>query len=199
MRQVSEPDRWTENERTARLSRQLSRRARDGANVRSLVALVAVMIALTLIAWRARPATAEPPIQHPDLQQVAFMSGCWRGAITNGFMEEYYSTPTSNLIVGVTRYVRSGRTVDFEFSRIEARDSSIVLTPQPRGGTPTPFRLTVADSSSATWENPEHDFPQRILYRREGRDSLIAAIEGPGSSGPRRIEWRMGRVNCDGM
>ena len=137
--------------------------------------------------------------QQPSLQPVAFVSGCWRGAIPNGYMEEYYSTPTSNLIVGVTRYVRDGRTVDFEFSRIEASDSGIVLMPQPRGRAPTSFRLSASDSSSATWENPTHDFPQRILYRREGRDSLVAAIEGPGSAGTRRIEWRMGRVNCDGM
>ena len=165
--------------------------------------IVAIALsALGVVAFagtRTPSASATPPGQAPSLESVGFVSGCWRGAIENGYMEEYYSTPTSNLIIGVTRYVRGGRTVDFEFSRIQASDSGIVLMPQPRGRAPTSFKLAASDSVSATWENPAHDFPQRILYRREGRDSLVAAIEGPSSTGTRRIEWRMGRVNCDGM
>lgn len=163
-----------------------------------LIALTIVAIP-SLLALRPQAAASGTSVQSPSLQSVAFMAGCWRGAIPNGYMEEYYSTPTANLILGTTRYVRGGRTVDFEFTRIEASDSGIVLMPQPRGRPPTPFRLTSSDSGSATWENPAHDFPQRILYRRHGRDSLVAAIEGPGSEGTRRIEWRMGRVNCDGV
>ena len=167
---------------------------------RSKLPIAPTIVAVaTLLALRSPVAARGTPVQSPSLQSVAFMAGCWRGAIPNGYMEEYYSSPTANLIVGTTRYVRDGRTVDFEFTRIEASDSGIMLMPQPRGRPPTPFRLTSSDSSSATWENPAHDFPQRILYRRQGRDSLVAAIEGPGSQGTRRIEWRMGRVDCDGV
>lgn len=176
----------------------LRRRRPSPTRARSLVSvlvpLLAPALALVVVACvRSASGAVEHSPQQPSLAQLAFMSGCWRGSIPNGFIEEYYTTPTSNMIVGVTRYVRGGRTVDFEYSRIEVRDSAVVLIPQPKGGAPTTFRLTVADSAAARWENPLHDFPQVIQYRRQGADSLIAAIEGPGSSGTRRIEWRMGR------
>jgi hypothetical protein len=135
------------------------------------------------------------------LNRLAFMTGCWRGqfgggAASPGTIEEYYSTPTSNMIIGVTRFVRGGRTVDFEFTRITAGDSGVTLMPQPRGRPPTPFRMTANDSTSAVWENPQHDFPQKISYRRIAGDSIIAAIEGPGQNGTQRMEWRMGKVRC---
>jgi hypothetical protein len=46
--------------------------------------------------------------------------------------------------------------------------------------------------------NPAHDFPQRIGYLRRGADSLVAWIEGPGTSGVRRVEYPMRRVECRG-
>ena len=146
-----------------------------------------------------RPAQepAQGRVQAAPLAPLAFMSGCWRGSLGGGgTIEEHYSTPTSNLIIGMTRFVRDGRTIDFEFSRIEARDSSIVLMPQPRGRPPTEFRLTSLDSASAVWENRAHDFPQRISYRRAGTDSLAASVAGPGPNGTRTMEWRMARVQC---
>ena len=36
--------------------------------------------------------------------------------------------------------------------------------------------------------NPEHDFPQRILYWLEG-EVLHARIEGETAGGPRSSEW----------
>lgn len=150
----------------------------------------------------AHAVSAPPSLQQSSsLDGLRFMTGCWRGqfgsgAAGPGTIEEYYSTPTSNMIIGVTRFMRAGRTVDFEFTRIMASDSGVTLMPQPRGRPPTSFRMTASDSSSALWENPQHDFPQKISYRRIAGDSIIAAIEGPGQNGTQRMEWRMGKVRC---
>jgi hypothetical protein len=55
----------------------------------------------------------------------------------------------------------------------------------------------VSDSAVA-FANPEHDFPQRILYRRVGADSLIARIEGKQGDKVRGIDFPMTRVACAG-
>ena len=38
--------------------------------------------------------------------------------------------------------------------------------------------LVESSAQKAVFANPEHDFPQRVLYWREG-ESLCAAVEGP--------------------
>ena len=157
----------------------------------------AIAAAALLIPLLTLPTLLHPGDRPPALAELAFMAGCWRGLSGDGAtIEEYYTAPTENLMLGVTRYTRGGRVISYEFSTIAREDTAIVLTPRPVGQEPAPFRLTRLDSASAVWENPAHDFPRLIAYRRGAGDSLVARIEGPGRDGKRSFEWRMGRATC---
>lgn len=152
-----------------------------------------VLLPLLVGASTRAPSQAAPP----TLADLAFMAGCWRGPSGDGgTIEEYYTAPADNLILGVSRYTKGSRVTDYEFSTIAREGSEIVLTPRPSGQEPAPFRLTRLDSTGAVWENPSHDFPTLIAYRRGTGDSLIARIEGPGRDGRRSMEWRMGPASC---
>jgi hypothetical protein len=143
------------------------------------------------------PASGPPSASRSRVADLGFMAGCWRGMTRSGTtIEEFYTTPSSNLIVGTTRYVREGRTVDFEFTRIDQTDSGAVITPHPKGVRSVSFVPKVVEANRVIWENPTHDFPQRILYTRAAPDTLVARIEGRTSSGDRALEWRMARATC---
>lgn len=158
-------------------------------------AALAATLLLPLLAGTPTPAPSHPP--SGTLADLAFMAGCWRGPSGEGAtIEEYYTAPTDNLMLGVSRYTKGTRVTDYEFSTIAREGTEIVLTPRPSGQEPAPFRLTRLDSTGAVWENPSHDFPTLIAYRRGPRDSLIARIEGPGREGKRSMEWRMGPAIC---
>ena len=49
------------------------------------------------------------------------------------------------------------------------------------------------DASSVVFENLQHDFPQRIIYRRDG-DRLCARVEGPASAADQPEEWCWSRL-----
>jgi hypothetical protein len=130
----------------------------------------------------------------PPLSAVAFMTGCWTGPSPNGAtIEEQYSEPSDNLVIGMTRYVRGGRVVDFEFTTIERTDSSFVMVPRPKGVRSDAFPLKEIVDGRAVWENLKHDFPQRVIYRSGPDGTLIARIEGTTPKGERHIEWTMHR------
>jgi hypothetical protein len=152
-----------------------------------------VLLPLLVGASTRAPSQAAPPA----LADLAFMAGCWRGPSGDGItIEEYYTAPADNLILGVSRYTKGPRVTDYEFTTIAREGNEIVLTPRPSGQEPVSFRLTRLDSTGAVWENPSHDFPTLIAYRRGTGDSLIARIEGPGRDGKRSMEWRMGPASC---
>ena len=158
-------------------------------------AAFAVTALLPLVVGALPPASARGT--SPTLTELAFMAGCWRGPSGDGVtIEEYYTAPTENLILGVSRYTKGTRVTSYEFSTIAREGGEIVLTPRPSGQKPVPFRLTRLDSTGAVWENPSHDFPTLIAYRAGSGDSLIARIEGPGPDGKRSMEWRMARGVC---
>ncbi|HEY7614183.1 MAG TPA: DUF6265 family protein [Gemmatimonadales bacterium] len=158
-------------------------------------ALASVML-LPLLTGAPLP---PPSVVEPPLADLAFMAGCWRGPSGDGTtIEEYYTAPAENLMLGVSRYTKGGRVTSYEFSTIAREGTEIVLTPRPSGQQPAPFRLTRLDSNGAVWENPQHDFPTLIAYQRQSKDSLVARIEGPGREGKQSFEWRMGRATCGG-
>ena len=153
-------------------------------------ALISAMLAVSPCAAAQNASTA-------TLSDLAFMAGCWRGDFANGAaLEEFYTQPSDNLILGLSRFMRGKRAVQHEFSRITADSSGITLLPFP-GGKPSEhaFRLTSVESGRALFEAPEHDFPKRIRYSKGADGSLTARIDG-GEGDSRVQEWRMRRLNC---
>lgn len=82
----------------------------------------------------------------------------------------------------MSRTVRGGKAVTFEYVRIETLGAATQYIPQPEGGAPTVFTATKVGQNLLDVRNPEHDFPQRIVYRRDG-NALTATISGPGKDG----------------
>ncbi len=159
------------------------------------------MLAGRRLARLLRETLAEPGRQTPsnDLDALAFMAGCWEGSFGGGrgTISEHYTSPTENLILGTTRYIRDGTAVQFEFARIQVTNNGIVLTPYPNGRqSPSSFRLTSLVDGRAIFEAPEHDFPKRIVYAAHGDGTLAAQIDGGADDAtPRR--WHLSPVACD--
>ncbi len=67
---------------------------------------------------------------------------------------------------------------------------------QPDGAPPTVFVMTENEGSRAVFSNPENDFPQRVIYWREG-DVLHARIEGDMNGQAQSVEWRFNRAELN--
>ena len=130
---------------------------------------------------KGTPQSLAPPITpaKATLQQVAWLEGVWTGSGAT-VTEERWTPAASNAIFGVSRTMREGRVVAFEFLRIVERTGGLVYIAQPGGRPPTEFTLTAIDAESATFENPVHDFPKKIRYAKQADGSLEATISGLG-------------------
>jgi hypothetical protein len=123
-----------------------------------------------------------------SLVDLAFMVGHWVGASGQVDTEEIWTTAKGGVMLGLHRDVAPGKAAFFEFLRIEERDDAIIYVASPRGGGTTEFTLVKIDEGEAVFENLEHDFPQRISYRRDG-ERLTARIEGEVGDELRFSEW----------
>jgi hypothetical protein len=99
---------------------------------------------------------------------------------------------------GMSRTVRGGRTVGWEQTRIEARDSTLLFVARPSGQTEAAFALVELGDSVAVFADPAHDFPQRVSYRLRPDGSVLGRIEGHRGGTDRTIDFPMARVPCAG-
>ncbi len=131
--------------------------------------------------------SAEEPT--PQIEDLGWMAGHWAGTAGGIEMEELWIEPKGGIMLGVHRDIKPDGSAFFEYLRIEERDGAIVYIASPRGGAPTGFTLTSLEEARAVFENPEHDFPQRIIYHL--RDEVMTArIEGRADGELRSAEWR---------
>ena len=126
----------------------------------------------------------------------AWLAGCWelRQGARHGV--EMWMPPEAGLMLGASRTTKDGQVREFEQLRLELAGDTLVYTAVPSGQTEAAFRSVEITETGFTVANPAHDFPQRIGYRRQGTDSLIAWIEGPGKDGVKRIKYPMRRMDC---
>ena len=122
-----------------------------------------------------------------------FMTGSWSATVDGVRMEEHWTTGDGNLMLGLHRDVRPNGKVFFEFLRIEIRDGASAFVAQPGGRPPIVFPMTSITDSRVVFENPQHDFPQRIIYWRDG-ERLCARAEGPTQSGESSQQWCWDRL-----
>ena len=127
----------------------------------------------------------------PTVNDLAWLAGSWVGETKSGMrMEEHWTAPNGNTMIGIHRDVGKGRTMLFEFLRIAVQNDQIVYLSMPNGRSPaTPFPLKEVSGTRVVFENPTHDFPQRIIYWKDGND-LRARIEGTMNGKAGSEEWR---------
>lgn len=141
---------------------------------------ILVMAAAVLLA-------ASPAAKVDDL---AWLAGQWSREADGRWAEESWTAPRGGVMLGHSRSGRGDDLREFEFLRIAAgADGVPAYIAQPGGGAPVAFRLVQRDGTSATFENPAHDYPQRITYARDG-DAMTATISLIDGSKPIRWTFR---------
>lgn len=150
-----------------------------------IVSVAAICVALG--------ACASNPKQDPG--RFGFMLGCWQSA--DGVNKEVWSYPEGGIMFGYATTTRDGGLATWEQSRIDQRATRATYTASPEGQRPVTFiealpppgeTGNVLMQTSVTFQNGDHDYPQRIQYRQteQGLGATISKLDG---SRPVEYAW----------
>lgn len=124
----------------------------------------------------------------------SWMAGAWTAGLDGAKIEEHWTDARGKLMVGMNRTVYPNGRTSFEFIRIELRDGKPVYLAMPGGRSPaTAFPMTSQSANRIVFENPAHDFPQRVIYWRDGK-RLCARVEGTMDGKDAGEEWCWARA-----
>ncbi|MCH8073745.1 MAG: hypothetical protein IIA09_17575 [Proteobacteria bacterium] len=134
---------------------------------------------------------------HADIAELRWMAGCWSQDGQESGSVEQWTAPAGGTMLGMSRVVSGGKTVAFEFLRIvEEEDGWIGLVASPSGQETARFELVSMSANEVIFENPDHDFPQRVIYHLDSDGDLVGRIEGEVNGTEQAADFPMTRTKC---
>lgn len=110
---------------------------------------------------------------HSHAQDLDWLVGCWE-SFENYSKEVWVKNPDGTLL-GFSASIERNEIAFYELLYIREVGGVLTYTAHPSGQNPAVFVISDRDEQRLVFENPQHDYPQRIVYEREG-DALTAAI-----------------------
>lgn len=103
--------------------------------------------------------------------------------------------PEAGVMLSMGRTVRGNELIEYEWVLLREKDGALEYEAHPSRQASAVFTARAATPNEVVFENPTHDFPQRVGYRRDG-DSLLGWIDGTIAGRSRRVEFSYHRVVC---
>ncbi len=133
-----------------------------------------------------------------SVEDLAWLAGCWASVGGQAGSGEQWTVPAGKTLLGVSRTVQNSKTVAYEFLQIrETEAGEIEYIAKPSGQTEATFLMVRLSEGEVVFENPGHDFPQRIIYRLKAEGNLEARIEGEVKGEVRTADFPMKRIDCE--
>ena len=145
------------------------------------------LLVLATMAFTQNPA--------PTVRDVEWMTGCWTMSQGTRTVREHWMPPAGGMMMGMSRTVSGAKTVEYEFVIIRQGATGLEFVAKPSGQPEATFTSTSVSAREIVFENPQHDFPTRIVYSRSD-NGLLATVSGERNGKLRTIEFRYAAADC---
>jgi hypothetical protein len=115
------------------------------------------------------------------LKTMDWLVGTWENNSEFGQMQENWEKINDSVFRGTSYLIKEKDTLNSESIALEIKDDQVLYVPIVKGQNndqPIVFLLTKQTTKQLVFENPNHDYPKKIVYNKITADSLVAVISG---------------------
>ncbi|WP_296151419.1 DUF6265 family protein [uncultured Flavobacterium sp.] len=143
-----------------------------------------------------------PPLENTSkkydaIENANWLIGRWENNSEEGNLSEFWTRENDSTFHGESYFVIGKDTVFGEKVELMQRGKDFIFearVAKQNDEKPVPFKLTKSSKTEMVWENPAHDFPNKIVYQKVGKDSLVAEIFGTKDGKPKSEIFKMKKV-----
>ncbi len=150
-------------------------------NKRFLLFSLAPLLLLPAVFISICSASLPPANNTHALSSITWLLGNWENVSPKRILCEQWKKRDDSTFTGQSFIIKNSDTTYLESVIIQHRNgvtSYNPTVPDQNEGRQIQFVFTSITNGSFTAENPQHDFPQKIVYMAKGADSLHAHLEG---------------------
>lgn len=132
------------------------------------------------------------------IETAKWLLGDWENISDEGHITESWKRVNDSTFAGASYFTKGKDTLSSETISLEEKRGKLYYIPTVAGqndGKPVSFKLVIYDDNNLIFENPAHNYPQKIRYTRIHNDSMIAEISGNDRGIPLKEKFAMRRQN----
>lgn len=133
----------------------------------------------------------------PVFKKLHSLQGTWRMETKRGPLFESWTVINDSTLHGTSYRLNGTDTLVLERISLVSRQPGLFYIPvvqDQNNRQPVRFTMKSSDDNIILFENPEHDFPQRIVYTLPENDTLHAWIEGTINGQARKSDFHYKKV-----
>ena len=136
--------------------------------------------------------------QTNHIKNINWLVGNWKMNLPKGSIVESWKRSNDSTLQGKSYFIKlNGDSIHQETVQLIYRNGTTYYIPTVNGqnnNQPVFFKLTSYKNNTLIFENPLHDFPQKIIYTLESENKLNASIEGVSKEKFKKENYLMDRI-----
>lgn len=145
------------------------------------ISIIAILL-LSIVSCNKHDANGNIIKDYEELEKANWMLGEWEKTDSLGTLREIWERLDDSTFVGLSYYIQNKKdTLHNEQVELMQDGEHLIYTTTIKGennDSPIPFQMTKDEDSLLVFENPKHEYPQKIQYKLMKNGSLIATISG---------------------
>jgi hypothetical protein len=135
-----------------------------------------ILLLLAIVSCKNNETTEKDKIKTAN-----WLLGKWETKTADGNLSENWIQLNDSTFQGESFFVKGKDTLHSESIVLQQKGEYLFYNAKVKGQNddkPVPFKLTLGNDKQLIFENPKHDYPQKITYDLINKDSLTASISG---------------------
>ena len=131
------------------------------------------------------------------IKAANWLLGNWENVSNDGKLSENWVKINDSTFEGQSLFIKNKDTLHFESINLQQKGEVLTYSATVKGQNndeAVPFKLTISNEKEMTFENPKHDYPQKISYTLVTPDNLVAKISGIQQGKPSSETFSMKKV-----
>ena len=136
--------------------------------------------------------------KYEKLANMNWLLGRWENKMNEYHLSETWEKKNDSTFVGQGYLIKGKDTLNSERIQLLQKGDVLFYVPTVEGENddkPIPFKLTTATEKEFTFENPKHDYPQKIVYKMINAANHIATISGIQQGKPSTENYTMKKIH----
>jgi len=118
---------------------------------------------------------------YEKLNKLNWLQGHWEQKLPEGLLVENWKKENDSTLSGETYFINTKDTMHYESIKLTQNEEELNYSATVTGQNndqPIDFKLTSDNDRTFDFENPTHDYPQKISYKKISDTQLSATISG---------------------